>query len=939
VYTWPFFNFLVRRRAYQDADVMNKYQPQDLEQRWYQSWEANDYFAPRGEGTPFAIMIPPPNVTGTLHMGHAFQHSLVDAIVRYRRMKGDRTLWQMGTDHAGISTQILVTEQLAAQGIRPSDLGREKFLEKVWEWKAQSGGKISQQLRRLGASLNWKTERFTLDEGLSSAVLEVFVRLHQDGLIYRGKRLVNWDPVLKTSISDLEVESVEERGHLWHLRYPLLDKPGEFLVIATTRPETLLGDSAVAVHPDDERYKHLLGQHIALPLTDRTIPIISDQYVDLEFGTGCVKITPAHDFNDYEVGKRHDLPIINILNDDATLNDEVPEPYRGLDRYAARKQIIKDLEALDLIEKIEDHTMAVPRGEKSGVVIEPYMSDQWYVKIQPLADPAIEAVENGSIEFIPRNTENTYYAWMRNIQDWCVSRQQWWGHRIPAWYDPEGNVYVGRSEADVRATHKLGEDLILAQDEDVLDTWFSSALWTFSTLGWPEQTQDLETFHSTDLMVTGHDIITFWVSRMIMMSLKFTDEVPFRKVYIHGLVTDADGQKMSKSKGNGLDPLDIVDGISLDELIEKRTANLLQPKMAQRIEKATRKEFPDGIKAHGTDPLRFTFYSIASTARAVRFDMNRVEGYRNFCNKLWNAANFVFMNTEGESIDGHMELSVVDHWILSKFQHTAAAVNMAMETYRFDLAAKAIYEFVWDELCDWYLELSKPILLATDVSEAARRGARHTLLTVLEQTLRLAHPFIPFMTEEIWQQVPVSIRGHGETIMLEAFPEANTDLIKPEAEDDVRWIKAIVTGIRNIRGEMDISFAKPIPVLFSNGSDKDRVRLDAYRPLLTFLIKPERLDWLEAGDEAPISATQLVGEMQLLVPMSGLIDKEAEITRLDKEIDKKLTEISRAESKINNPSFVQRAPADVVQKEKDKMLDLGSAIQQLQEQKKRIISL
>jgi len=918
---------------------MNKYQPQDLEQSWYQRWEANDYFAPRGDGTPFAIMIPPPNVTGTLHMGHAFQHSLVDAIVRYRRMKGDRTLWQMGTDHAGISTQILVTEQLAAQGIRPSDLGREKFLEKVWEWKAQSGGKISQQLRRLGASLNWKTERFTLDEGLSSAVLEVFVRLHQDGLIYRGKRLVNWDPVLKTSISDLEVESVEEQGHLWHLRYPLADKPGEFLVIATTRPETLLGDSAVAVHPDDERYKHLLGQHIALPLTDRTIPIIADQYVDLEFGTGCVKITPAHDFNDYDVGKRHDLPIINILNDDASLNDEVPEPYRGLDRYAARKRIIKDLETLDLIEKIEDHTMAVPRGEKTGVVIEPYMSDQWYVKIQPLADPAIEAVENGSIEFIPRNTENTYYAWMRNIQDWCVSRQQWWGHRIPAWYDPEGNVYVGRSEAEVRATHKLGDDLILEQDEDVLDTWFSSALWTFSTLGWPEQTEDLKTFHSTDLMVTGHDIITFWVSRMIMMSLKFTEEVPFHKVYIHGLVTDAEGQKMSKSKGNGLDPLDIVDGISLDELIKKRTANLLQPKMAQRIEKATRKEFPDGIKAHGTDPLRFTFYSIASTARAVRFDMNRVEGYRNFCNKLWNAANFVFMNTDGESIDGPMELSVVDHWILSAFQHTAAAVNMAMETYRFDLAAKAIYEFVWDELCDWYLELSKPILLATDISEEARRGARHTLLTVLEQTLRLAHPFIPFMTEEIWQQVPTSIRGDGETIMLEAFPEADLSLINPEAEGDVRWIKAIVTGIRNIRGEMDISFAKPIPVLFSNGSDQDKARLDAYRPLLAFLIKPERLDWLEAGDEAPVSATQLVGEMQLLVPMSGLIDKAAEITRLDKEIDKKLTEISRAEGKIGNPSFVERAPADVVQKEKDKVLDLGSAIQQLQEQKQRIVNL
>jgi valyl-tRNA synthetase len=918
---------------------MNKYHPQDIEQSWYETWEANDYFAPRGNGKPFAIMIPPPNVTGTLHMGHAFQHSLVDSLVRYHRMRGDQTLWQMGTDHAGIATQLLVTEQLAAQGIRPLDLGREKFLEKVWEWKAESGGKISQQLRRLGASLNWKTERFTLDEGLSKAVLEVFVRLYNDGLVYRGKRLVNWDPVLKTSISDLEVESTEEQGHIWHLRYPLVGQPGEYLVIATTRPETLLGDSAVAVHPDDERYKQLVGKEIALPLTDRNIPIIADFYVDQEFGTGCVKITPAHDFNDYDVGKRHDLPIINILNDDATLNDDVPERFRGLDRYAARDQVVAELEALGLVEKIEDHMMAVPRGERSGVVVEPYMSDQWYVKIQPLADPAIKAVEDGDIEFVPKNLENTYYSWMRNIQDWCVSRQQWWGHRIPAWYDTDGKVYVGRSEAEVRADNNLADTVSLNQDDDVLDTWFSSALWTFSTLGWPEDTQDLRTFHSTDLMVTGHDIITFWVSRMIMMSLKFTGEVPFHKVYIHGLVTDADGQKMSKSKGNGLDPLDIVDGISIDDLVKKRTENLLQPKMAKRIEKATRKEFPEGIKAYGTDPLRFTFYSIASTARAVRFDMNRVEGYRNFCNKLWNAANFVFMNTEDQSIEGPMTLSVIDRWIISEFQQTAGAVNLAMETYRFDLAAKAIYEFVWDELCDWYLELSKPMLLATDVSTEAQRGARHTLLSVLEQTLRLAHPFIPFMTEEIWQQIPRSIRGQGETIMLEAFPQTNPVAVDLEAEADVKWIKAIVTGTRNIRGEMDISFARPIPVLFANGSDADKMRLEAHRPLLTFLIKPERLEWLAAGDEVPVSATQLVGDMQLLVPMSGLIDKDAEITRLDKEIDRKRGEIGRAEGKINNPSFVDKAPAEVVQKEKDKVQDLGSAVAQLEEQKARILSL
>ena len=944
MYDFAFLNSRLHPGPNDDIDSMNKYQPQDIEQSWYQRWEANDYFAPQGNGTPFAIMIPPPNVTGTLHMGHAFQHSLVDSIIRYRRMKGDQTLWQMGTDHAGIATQLLVTEQLAAQGIRPSDLGREKFLEKVWEWKAESGGKISQQLRRLGASLNWKTERFTLDEGLSQAVLEVFVRLHEDGLIYRGKRLVNWDPVLKTSISDLEVESTEEKGHIWHLRYPLVDTENtadtdSYLVIATTRPETLLGDSAVAVHPDDARYKHLVGREIALPLTDRKISIIADFYVDQEFGTGCVKITPAHDFNDYDVGKRHDLAIINILNDDATLNDAVPERYQGLDRYAARKMVVAELEALGLVDKIEDHLMAVPRGEKSGVVVEPYLSDQWYVKIQPLADPAIKAVENGDIQFIPQNTENTYYAWMRNIQDWCISRQQWWGHRIPAWYDPAGNVYVGRSEAEARNKHGLAADLKLSQDDDVLDTWFSSALWTFSTLGWPESTPALKTFHSTDLMVTGHDIITFWVSRMIMMSLKFTDQVPFRKVYIHGLVTDADGQKMSKSKGNGLDPLDIVDGISLDDLVKKRTANLLQPKMAQRIEKATRKEFPDGIKAYGTDPLRFTFYSIASSARAVRFDMNRVEGYRNFCNKLWNAANFVFMNTEDQSITGAMELSVIDRWILSSFQDTAAAVNLAMETYRFDLAAKAIYEFIWDELCDWYLELTKPLLLATDVSPELQRGARHTLLSVLEQTLRLAHPFIPFMTEEIWQQVPESIRGQGETIMLEAFPEADPAAIDSEAEADIKWIKSIVTGIRNIRGEMDISFAQPIPVLFANGNEQDQLRLEAYRPLLTFLIKPERLHWLNPGDDIPVSATQLVGDMQLLVPMSGLIDKDAEITRLDKEIIRKQTEVERAQAKINNPSFVDRAPAAVVQKEKDKVQDLGQAIAQLLEQRKRIVSL
>jgi valyl-tRNA synthetase len=922
---------------------MNKYQPQDIETAWYEKWEAANYFAPSGNGQPFSIAIPPPNVTGTLHMGHAFQHSLVDSLIRYRRMKGDRTLWQMGTDHAGISTQMLVTEKLAAQGVKPSDLGREAFLEKAWEWKEESGGSISKQLRRLGASLHWETERFTLDEGLSKAVLEVFVRLHEDGLIYRGKRLVNWDPVLKTSISDLEVESEEENGHLWHFKYPLVDNPGQFLVVATTRPETMLGDTAVAVHPDDERYKALVGKRVALPLTDRTIPVIADHYVDQEFGTGCVKITPAHDFNDYDVGRRNDLELINILNDDASLNDAVPLKYQGLDRYDARKMVVADLEALGLLEKIEDHKMMVPRGEKSGVVVEPYLSDQWFVKAKPLAEPAIAAVENGDIEFVPKNYENTYYSWMRDIQDWCISRQQWWGHRIPAWYDEAGNVYVGRSEAEVRKNHNLTDEYALRQDEDVLDTWFSSALWTFSTLGWPDKTEDLETFHSTDVMVTGHDIITFWVSRMIMMTLKFMDEVPFKMVYVTGLVTDAEGQKMSKSKGNGLDPLDIIDGIGLEELVAKRTANMLQPKMAKKIEKSTRKEFPDGISAYGTDALRFTFYSIATRSRTIRFDMNRVDGYRNFCNKLWNASNFAFMNTLEHVDDNFMtadaNINVVDRWITSELQRTIGAVNLAMETHRYDLAAKAIYEFVWDQFCDWYLELSKPILNSEDSSAESLLGTRRTLLTTLETVLRLSHPFLPFMTEEIWQQIPAGVRDSGATIMLQPFPEQDTSLIDVEVEAEVAWIKSVVTATRNIRGEMDISFAKQIPVLFQNGNAVDKSRLEHNESLLQFLIKPESLTWLEADAQAPVSATSLVGDMQVLVPMSGLIDKDAEIQRLDKEIDRKEKDKQRAEGKINNPGFVAKAPAEVVQKEKDKVIELGSAITQLRDQKRKIEAL
>ena len=913
-----------------------------MEQPWYEKWEAAGYFAPRGEGDAFSIAIPPPNVTGTLHMGHAFQHSLVDALVRYKRMSGCNTLWQMGTDHAGISTQMLVTEQLMTAGIKPADLGRDGFNDKVWEWKEASGGAISSQLRRLGASLHWETERFTLDEGMCRAVLEVFVRLHEKGLIYRGKRLVNWDPQLKTSLSDLEVVSEEEQGHIWQFKYPLVpDKADDelgFIIVATTRPETMLGDAAVAVNPNDERYRHLVGREVMLPLAERKIPVIADEYVDMEFGTGAVKITPAHDFNDYEVGSRHDLPLINVFTATASMNDEVPQKYQGMDRFEARKQVVQDLKALGLVADTADHKMAVPRGERSGVVVEPWLSDQWYVKIQPLAEPAIKAVERGDVEFIPKNAENIYFAWMRNIQDWCISRQQWWGHRIPAWYDGSGNVYVGRSEEEVRQKHGLGDDATLEQDQDVLDTWFSSALWTFAPLGWPDKTQALDTFHPTKIMVTGHDIISFWISRMIMMTLEFMDEVPFQQVYIHGIITDAKGQKMSKSKGNGLDPMDIIDGISEDDLVSKRTENLLQPRMAEKIEKETRKEYPGGIMAYGTDPLRFAFYGLASSARTLRFDLKRVESARNFCNKLWNAANYVAANTAEGRLDGDMQHTAIDRWIISEFQLTVERVRLAMTTYRFDLAAKAIYEFVWDEYCDWYVELTKPILNADDADEALQAGTRHTLLEVLEATLRLAHPFLPFITEELWQTLPEAIRGKGESIMLAPFPEKDDKLTDKKSSEDITWLKKVVTGVRNIRGEMDISPARPVPVIFSGGGKDDRQRLDSFRDLLEFLIRPESMTWLE-GDDKPLAATQLVGEMELLVPMAGLIDKDAELARLDKEIERRRNDKERAEGKINNPNFVDRAPDAVVQKEKDKLSEIESALAKLSEQRDSVAAL
>ncbi|WP_331346521.1 valine--tRNA ligase [Cellvibrio sp. UBA7661] len=948
------------------------YEPHAIERQWYQTWEDKGYFKPAGDGTPYSMMIPPPNVTGSLHMGHGFNNAVMDTVIRYRRMKGDTTLWQVGTDHAGIATQMVVERQLAAQGISRHDLGREKFLEKVWEWKEQSGGTITRQIRRLGSSVDWSRERFTMDDGLSTAVQEAFVRLYEDGLIYRGKRLVNWDPKLHTAISDLEVENHDEKGFLWNLRYPLADgattaEGKNYLVVATTRPETMLGDSAVAVHPEDERYKSLIGKYVLLPLVNRLIPIIADDYVDREFGTGCVKITPAHDFNDYEVGKRHNLPLINVLdknaailgaaqifNLDGSLNTQLdgtlPAQYAGLDRYEARKRIVADFESAELLEKIDDHGLKVPRGDRSGVVIEPWLTDQWYVSTKPLAEPAIAAVEDGRIQFVPKQYENMYFSWMRDIQDWCISRQLWWGHRIPAWYDASGKVYVGRNEAEVRSKYNLAADVALNQDEDVLDTWFSSGLWTFSTLGWPEQTEFLKKFHPTDLLVTGFDIIFFWVARMIMLTMHLvkhedgTPQIPFKTVYVHGLVRDSQGQKMSKSKGNVLDPLDIIDGIDLETLVQKRTTGLMNPKDAAKIEKQTRKEFPEGIQAYGTDALRFTFCSLASTGRDIKFDMGRVEGYRNFCNKIWNATRYVLMQCEDQDCaqDGSTdyELSVADRWIISKLQLAEKAVAEALDTYRLDLATQAIYEFIWNEYCDWYLELSKPILFdKSEGSDARKKGTRRTLIRVLETILRLTHPLMPFITEEIWQKIKPLAGATGETIMQANYPVADESKIDQQALKDVEWLQSVILGVRNIRGEMNISPAKDLNVLFKNGSTDDQKRLQENQQFLKKLASLESVTWLNAGDAEPMSATALVGQMEILVPMAGIIDKDAEIARLTKESTKLQQDIDRTETKLANAAFVEKAPAEVVANERNRVAENKIAVEKLREQIQKISAL
>ncbi|UYZ68771.1 valine--tRNA ligase [Moraxella bovis] len=938
------------------------YTPSDIEQKWYTTWEDKGYFRPTlDKPKSFSIATPPPNVTGSLHMGHGFNNTIMDALTRFHRMKGYNTLWQPGTDHAGIATQMVVERQLGLDGISRHDLGREKFIEKVWEWKGQSGDNITRQIRRLGSSVDWSRERFTMDDDLSKVVKEVFVRLYDEGLIYRKKRLVNWDCKLKTAISDLEVENRDEKGFMYHVRYPFAagqtdangaSLDGKYMHIATTRPETILADGCLAVHPDDKRYTHILGKMVHVPLTDRVIPVLADPYPDPEFGTGCVKITPAHDFNDYEVGERQNIEIINLMNLDGTMNENCPPAYQGLDRFDARKNIIADLETHGFLEKVEPHELKRPYGDRSGTVIEPLLTDQWYVKIDELAKPAVDAVQNGDIKFIPEQYTNMYMAWMRDIQDWCISRQLWWGHRIPAWYDDNGGVYVGRDEYEVRAKYNLG-DTPLRQDEDVLDTWFSSALWTFSTLDWTGTDVDfdnaiLQTFHPTSVLVTGFDIIFFWVARMIMMTLHFVKDkdgkpqVPFHTVYVHGLVRDSEGQKMSKSKGNVLDPLDLIDSIDLESLVAKRTTGLMNPKDAVKIEKATRKEFPEGILAYGTDAVRFTFASLASTGRDINFDLKRVEGYRNFCNKIWNATRFVLMNVEGKPISDTprpelWELS--EKWIISRLQKCEQAVNLAFETYRFDLASQSIYDFIWNEYCDWYVELVKPVLNDESVSDERKAEIRRVLLSVLEVALRLTHPIMPFITEEIWQTLAPMLGQAGESIMLAPFPVADDERIDEQAENDMAWLQSLIGAVRNIRGEMKLGNAVRLPVLLQGVTDEERASLARIESQFKALAKVEMLTIVGDDDEIPLSSQALIGSLKVLVPMKGLIDPTAELNRLNKVREKLQAQADAISKKLSNEGFVAKAPAQVVEAEKAKLAELDGQLAEVEKQVGQLSSL
>ncbi|MEH6452124.1 MAG: valine--tRNA ligase [Psychromonas sp.] len=950
------------------------YNPSAIEQKNYQTWEEKGYFKPHGDTDKesYCIMIPPPNVTGSLHMGHAFQDTIMDTLIRYQRMQGKNTLWQMGTDHAGIATQMVVERKLFAEtGQTRKELGRETFIDKIWDWKAESGGNISKQMRRLGTSVDWDRERFTMDAGLSEAVKKTFVDLFNDDLIYRGKRLVNWDPKLQTAISDLEVENKDVKGSMWHFRYPLADgvltaDGKDYIVVATTRPETMLGDTGVAVNKDDPRYQSIIGKNVLLPFTNRLIPIMADEHADMEKGTGCVKITPAHDFNDYEVGKRNKLPMINVLDFEANIRTEaevfnsngeksedyssaLPEQFQGLTREAARKLVVEELETLGLLDEVKPHDLTVPYGDRGGVVIEPMLTDQWYVRVAPLAKTAQEAVANGDIKFVPQQYENMYNGWMDNIQDWCISRQLWWGHRIPAWYDEAGKVYVGHDEAIVRKENNLDDSIVLTQDEDVLDTWFSSGLWTFSTLGWPQQTMDLKTFHSTDVLVTGFDIIFFWVARMIMMTMHFMKDengkpqVPFKTVYVTGLIRDENGDKMSKSKGNVLDPLDMIDGIDLESLVTKRCGNMMQPQLAKKIEKQTRKAFDGGIEAHGTDALRFTLAAMASTGRDINWDMNRLEGYRNFCNKLWNASRYVLMSSEespsgfGSDAGNEMQLSLADRWIQGQLQTTIKEFTHALDTFRFDLAANILYEFTWSQFCGWYLELTKPVLFKG--SEAEQRGTRNTLINVLETLLRLAHPIMPFMTEEIWQRVKGVTGLGGESIMLESFPKVNETLNDQQAVEDLEWVKQVIVAIRNIRGEMDISPKTPLNLLAKNASAEDQRRFSENEVFLAALTKLDSVTLVATGEETPVSATALVGELELLIPMAGLIDVDAELARLSKQLEKADKELGKISGKLSNERFVSNAPEAVIAKERAKQAELQTTVDKLNEQIETIKAL
>ena len=959
-----------------EPSLPKSYDPSGVEQHWYAQWEELGYFSAglKADRSSYCIMIPPPNVTGTLHMGHAFQDTLMDALVRRRRMLGDHTLWQTGTDHAGIATQMVVERQLANEGKTRHDLGRGPFIDRVWQWKAHSGGQIVHQLRRMGASCDWTREAFTMDAQLSKAVQEVFVRLYEEGLIYRGKRLVNWDPVLHTAVSDLEVLSEEEDGHLWHVRYPLasgsdglkLQPSGvegaeaAYVVVATTRPETMLGDVAVAVHPEDVRYQHLVGREVILPLVGRRIPILADDYVKPEFGTGCLKITPAHDFNDYEVGKRHNLPQINIFTVDAALNENAPPPYQGLERYAARKRILADLEAQGLLERVVAHRLMIPRGDRSKVVVEPYLTDQWFVRAAPLAAKAIQVVEDGHIRFVPDTWKKTYFEWMYHIQDWCISRQIWWGHRIPAWYGPDGHVFVCRDEAcaNQQALTHYGCVTPLEQDPDVLDTWFSSALWPFSTLGWPEKTPELEAFYPTDLLVTGFDIIFFWVARMIMMGMKFTGQVPFRDVYITGLVRDKEGQKMSKSKGNVLDPLDLIDGIGLDALVKKRTRDLMQPSLARKIEADTRKEFPQGIPAFGTDALRFTMASLATQGRDIKFDLGRIEGYRNFCNKLWNTARFVLMNTEShpccqdsapkDCVADHLALSVADRWILSRLQRVITTMDGAFDKYRFDEAATAIYHFLWGDFCDWYLEMVKPVLYGHAVPKEKQVVARQAMLCVLETSLRLLHPLMPFITEALWQKIaPLAYRASVcfpertvesiDSIMRTPWPVAVTVFSDEEAEEQMHFIQAVVSAVRTMRGETGISPGQALPLLVSGASDA----LNLFQQHEELIMPLARLaSWQPLEGSAPEGcATAVLSQLQLFIPLKGVIDLEAETARLEKAKNRLESDLNRVHNKLSNPDFLAKAKAEVIQKEQLKEHVLREKQQGICEALERIQSL